>query len=152
MTINDDNDFQGYELYKRGYGGGQGAAVEGKWKEGHVPDTSLVMQLVRLTLVRLWIFQNRWNRWNLPLLSYEIQSKFSIIILKYSGAGWRFLQLGSSRRNSCHTLQPLLHWVCAIFIGSVTFSIPLLTWVCSIIISIVPSISPSHYGTRFVPS
>merc|ERR1719397_880877 len=41
---------QGYELYKRGYGGGQGAAVEGKWKEGHVPDTSLVMQLVRLTL------------------------------------------------------------------------------------------------------
>ena len=51
---NDDNDDeQGYELYKRGYGGGQGAAVEGKWKEGHVPDTSLVMQLVRLTLVRL---------------------------------------------------------------------------------------------------
>ena len=50
-----DNDSyaQGYELYKRGYGGGQGAAVEGKWKEGHVPDTSLVMQLVRLTLVRL---------------------------------------------------------------------------------------------------
>merc|ERR1712157_140622 len=41
---------EGYELYKRGYGGGQGAAVEGKWKEGHVPDTSLVMQLVRLTL------------------------------------------------------------------------------------------------------
>merc|ERR1712048_1202219 len=36
---------EGYELYKRGYGGGQGAAVEGKWKEGHVPDTSLVMQL-----------------------------------------------------------------------------------------------------------
>ena len=46
---------QGYELYKRGYGGGQGAAVEGKWKEGHVPDTSLVMQLVRLTLVRHWM-------------------------------------------------------------------------------------------------
>ena len=64
---NDDNDNngkpdkeqhdQGYELYKRGYGGGQGAAVEGKWKEGHVPDTSLVMQLVRLTLVRrsIWM-------------------------------------------------------------------------------------------------
>ena len=51
MTTN-----QGYELYKRGYGGGQGAAVEGKWKEGHVPDTSLVMQLVRLTLVRHWMY------------------------------------------------------------------------------------------------
>ena len=74
---------------------------------------------------------------------------------KCSGAGWRFLQLGRARRNSCHTLQPLLHWVASIIFHPLFhhFIHPTIAlgWFHHLA-SIVPFFSPSHYCTGFVPS